>query len=220
MAIALGSARVRCTGRAEGDLADPTGEDRSVAARRRSVVDRPWTWLRQIHGADVVVVTAPGGEAGRSADAAVTAVPGVALAVVTADCAPLALASPEGVIGVAHAGWRGLTAGVIEQTVGAMRALGARTFQAVLGPCIHAECYAFGRRDLDAVAARLGDEVRSVTSHGQPALDIPAAVRRALARSGAELTVDVGVCTACSSEYWSWRARQDVERQATVVWVP
>jgi len=101
-----------------------------------------------------------------------------------------------------------------------MRALGARTIEAVVGPCIHAECYAFGRADLDALAARLGDEVRAVTSHGEAALDIPAGVRRALRRSGVELVADVDVCTACSSRYWSWRARQDVERQATVVWVP
>jgi len=167
-----------------------------------------------------VVVTAPGGAAGRLADAAVSAVPGAALAIVTADCAPVAFASPEGVLGVAHAGWRGLLAGVIEETVTAMRALGAGTVLAALGPCIHAECYAFGPGELDAMASRLGGGVRGETADGCPALDIPRAVRAALGRVDAELVVDAGVCTACSANHWSWRARQDRQRQATVVWRP
>ena len=96
-----------------------------------------------------------------------SATPGCALAVLTADCAPVALASPEGVFGVAHAGWRGLVAGVLERTVDAMRALGATEIGAVLGPCIRAECYEFGPADLDRVAARLGDGVRATTAVGR-----------------------------------------------------
>ncbi len=218
--ITLGPARVRFTAKADGDMADPRGTDPVVLARRRAVVDRPWSSLTQVHGARVVVVDQPGGSAGATADAAVSAVPGVALAIVTADCAPVAFASPEGVIGVAHAGWRGLVAGVIEETVAAMRDLGARSVLAALGPCIHPECYAFGLSDLEAVVARLGPAVRSETSDGQPALDIPTAVAVALERAGAELVADAGICTACSSDHWSWRARQDRQRQATVVWQP
>jgi polyphenol oxidase len=201
-------------------MADPTGSDPVVRARRHAVVDRPWSWLHQVHGVGVVVVDAPGGSAGEAADACVSAVPGVALAVVTADCAPVAFASPEGVIGVAHAGWRGLVAGVIEETVAAMRALGARSVVAALGPCIHPECYAFGPSDLEAVVAHLGPEVRSETSDGHPAFDIPRAIRLALGQAGAELVTDAGTCTACSSQHWSWRARQDRQRQATVIWQP
>ncbi|HEX3426574.1 MAG TPA: polyphenol oxidase family protein [Acidimicrobiales bacterium] len=219
-AIPLGPAMVRCTGRAEGDMADATGHDEHVLARRRSVVARSWTWLRQVHGAEVVVVTHPGGSAGREADAAVSDAAGVALSVVTADCAPVALASPEGVIGVAHAGWRGLVAGVVEDTVAAMARLGASSVEAVIGPCIGPECYQFGARDLDEVVARLGEEVRAETSSGRPALDIPGATRAALRRAGVDRVTDVGICTACSAEHWSWRARGDRQRQATVVWCP
>src|SRR5438876_12396346 len=86
-----------------------------VATRRRVVVDLRWTWLRQVHGDRVVTVSSPGAGAGSRADAAVTDQAGCALAVLTADCAPVALASPQGVLGVAHAGWRGLEAGVLEQ---------------------------------------------------------------------------------------------------------
>jgi YfiH family protein len=211
---------VRFTGVAEGDMADPTGTDPTVEHRRRSVVDRPWSWLHQVHGAAVVLVESPGGAAGHDADASVSAVPGVALAVMTADCAPVAFASPEGVIGVAHAGWRGLVAGVVEETVSTMRRLGARSVVAALGPCIHAECYPFGADDLDAAAERLGPGVRGETSTGQPSLDIPAAVRIALERADAALVRDVAICTACSARYWSWRAGRDHARQATVVWRP
>ena len=191
-----------------------------VAERRRAVVDLPWTWLRQVHGADVARVEGPGDKAGWRADAAVTAAEGCALAVLTADCAPVALASAEGVIGVAHAGWRGVLAGVLEATVDEMRALGATDVRALVGPCVRAGCYAFGPAELDDVAARLGDGVRATTTDGQPALDLPAAVRTALRRAGIEPgdVGDVGTCTACSTQHFSWRARKEQQRQAAVVW--
>ena len=220
--LSLASAHLAFTGRAEGDMGH--GGDRvtsvrpDVAARRRAVVDLPWTWLHQVHGAGVVRVTRPGDGAGTKADAAVTAEQGCALAVLTADCAPVALASSEGVIGVAHAGWRGVAAGVIEATVAEMEALGATGIEAAIGPCIHAECYEFSPTDLDAVAARLGDTVRATTAAGGPALDVPAAVGVALQRAGIDTVNDVGVCTACSKGHFSWRARKETQRQATVVW--
>ena len=191
-----------------------------VEARRRAVVDLPWTWLRQVHGDGVVVVTEPGGGAGRRADAAVTDRPGCALAILTADCAPVALVASDGVVGVAHAGWRGLVGGVLERTVEAMRLCrrdGVRDVRAVLGPCIRPECYEFGADDLARVARRLGDGVRAETASGAPALDVPAAVRAALSQVGVD---DVGVCTACSPVHFSHRARGEVGRQALVVWRP
>jgi hypothetical protein len=202
-----------------GDMAAPTAAP-EASRRRRAVVDRPWTVLRQVHGAEVIVVERPGDALGRAGDACVSRVGGVALAVLTADCAPVAFASPEGVIGVAHAGWRGLVAGVVEETVAAMRTLGAGTVHAALGPCIRQECYAFGPADLDLAVGRLGEGVRGRTSDGSPALDIAAGVAEALRQAGAELVWDSGVCTACSRDHWSWRARGDTARQATVVWRP
>jgi polyphenol oxidase len=189
-----------------------------VASRRRRVVDLPWTWLRQVHGAEVVHVLGPGDGAGNRADAAVTAEAGCALAVLTADCAPVALASPEGVIGVAHAGWMGLAAGVIERTVERMRALGATDVAAAMGPCIHPECYEFGAEHLDRMAARFGDAVRGTTADGAPALDVPAAVRCALGAAGVADVDDIGQCTACDAGWFSWRARREMARQAVVVW--
>jgi len=185
------------------------------------VLDRPWSWLRQVHGDAVVVVAAPGDGAGRDGDGLVSAAPGTALAVFTADCAPVALASPEGVIGVAHAGWRGLVAGVVERTADRMRALGAGEIMGALGPCIHAECYEFSEVDLDHVAGVLGDGVRARTAAGTPALNMQAAVAVVLGHAGVTLAHDAAVCTACAADdYFSHRARAESERQATVVWLP
>ena len=222
----LGVAEVVFTGRREGDLGHAGAwvavddVDPAVEARRRAIVDRPWSWLRQVHGDRVVVVEQPGGGAGEEGDALVSRTAGTALAILTADCSPVALAAGNGVIGVAHGGWKGLMGGIVERTVEAMRGLGATDVVAALGPCIHPGCYEFSPADLDQVAARLGDEVRSTTSDGRPALDVPAGVRAALRRVGVDLVHDEGVCTACSSEHYSHRARREVERQATVIWVP
>ena len=210
-----GGIRVRSTGWAQGDLG---GDGTVVDRRRRAVVDLPWTVLKQVHGARVVVVDGPGGATGEAADAAVAVSSGAALAVLTADCAPVALASPEGVVGVAHAGWKGLRAGVVEATVKAMRRLGATRVEAVLGPCIHACCYPFGSEELDSVQTRLGAQVRAVDQHGAPALDLPAGVRAALHSSGATLVGDADICTRCSDRHWSWRRSAESRRQATVAW--
>ncbi len=209
-----GGAQVRCTAVSDGDLSSGPGAE----AARRAVVDLPWTTLRQVHGADVVRVATGGDGSGRRGDGLVAVTAGVALAVLTADCAPVAMASPEGVLGVAHAGWRGLTAGVVEATADAMRASGASWLAAVVGPCIHRCCYSFGAADLAQIATRLGPTVVATDRAGRPALDVPAAVRVALGCAGVtDIAVDA-TCTACSPRHWSWRARGDQARQATVVW--
>ena len=164
-----------------------------------------------MHGAGVVVATGPGHLG--DADALVTATPGLAIAVRTADCAPIVLLG-EVAVGVVHAGWRGILAGVIPAALDAMAALGAGPVRAVLGPCIHAECYEFQPADLDPLVAALGPSVRGTTSWGTTALDVPAAVRLLLPD-----VEDVDVCTACSPAHWSHRARGERERQAAVAWI-
>lgn len=210
------------TGRAEGDLgtlcAGSPAELALVEDRRRKVLDRPWSWLRQQHGAGVVEVGCPGGAAGEEGDALVSARQDVCLAVFSADCAPVAMASPEGVMGAAHAGWRGLEAGVLEACAEAMRSMGASRIEARLGPCVHPECYEFSAGDLARLEARLGSEVRSETGEGSPALDLPRAVAAALRSAGVELVGVDSRCTACSPRYFSHRARGDHQRQALVVW--
>ena len=199
-----------------GDLMVRTDPD-VLAARRAAVCERPWSWLRQVHGARVITVTEPGQHAGEEADGAVTRVPGAVLAVQTADCAPVLLTG-DGVVGVAHAGWRGLEAGVVEATASAMADLGSPPTHAVLGPCIRARCYEFGDAELDLVAARYGDAVRATTAWGTPALDVAAGIAEACRRLRIEFT-DLGTCTACSPNHWSHRARAEPQRQALVAWI-
>lgn len=190
-------------------------------------------WVDQVHGSSVVTVLGaegPGtdgvGEpAGRvpvvaagTGDALVSAVPSVALAVLTADCASLALGSREGVFAAVHAGWRGLTKGVVEAAVGTMRDLGATELVGALGPCIHAGCYEFSESDLAEVCAIVGEQARGRTSNGRPALDIPAAVSTTLTACDVNEIPGVGACTACDGRYFSHRGRGDLGRQALLVW--
>jgi polyphenol oxidase len=151
-------------------------------------------------------------------DALVSAAPSVALAVLTADCASLAMGSAEGVFAAVHAGWRGLMAGVVPETVAVMRTLGATEVSGALGPCIHAECYEFSDAELDAVCAVVGERARGRTSGGRAALDIPAAVSAILAACGVSEVAGADACTACQGGYFSHRARGDAGRQALLVW--
>ncbi|HEX4821371.1 MAG TPA: polyphenol oxidase family protein [Acidimicrobiales bacterium] len=156
-------------------------------------------------------MTEPGEHAGVEADAAITRVPLAKLAIRTADCVPLVLEG-EDAIGVVHAGWRGLAAGIVQHTI---EALGP-VRRVHVGPHIRYGCYEFGEADLDEVAAALGDVVRSTTAWGKPALDLTAGVRSVLG----DLRVgDTGACTACSNLYYSWRARKDTARFATIAWM-
>lgn len=204
---------------ADGDLAiDSTqpGLDR----RRSAICPHPWTWLRQVHGSRVVTVTSPGQWAGAEADASVTATPGCALAVQTADCAPVLLRSlDDTVVGAAHAGWRGLYDGVLERTVDAMRELGAGEIVAELGPCISAAAYEFGADQLTTLALRFGPGVVAATPDGRPAFDLRAGVRQALADVGVAVVGPEPRCTATDDGFFSWRARSDSARQASVIWI-
>ncbi len=214
----------RCTDRRDGDLFVGL-PDTVLQQRRAAIAPTPWTWLDQVHGADVVVVTRPGEHAGAPADAAVTDVVGATLAVHTADCAGVLLRSGDGdpaVVGAAHAGWRGLELGVLGATVAAMRELGAVTVRWRLGPCISPAAYEFGDEDLGRLVERFGSALAARTSEGAPALDLRAGVAAALDEAGAvpdgpdPLAVR---CTATDPDCYSWRARGDRGRQAAVTWM-
>jgi YfiH family protein len=214
-----GRAHVRFTTRADGDLNADAVAPPVLAARWRAVADRPVVWLDEEHGTTVVVVDGDGHERAPRGDALVTTDVNRALGIWVGDCAPVALVADEGVVAAAHAGWRGLAAGVLGETAAAMRSLGATRIDAVVGPCIHAECYEFGTGDLFALASRFGLSVTATTSWGTPALDLPAAVRSAL--TAEQVTViDVATpCTACDDRYWSHRRRGDRERHGMAVWL-
>lgn len=165
-----------------------------------------------------MVVRHPGEHAGAEADAAVTATPDCHLAIRTADCAPVVLLGRAS-IGLVHAGWRGLLAGVVERTVDAMEALGETPSRAAIGPCIRPGCYEFDGPELDELVDRFGADVRRVTMWGSPALDLPGAVQVALRGAGVETIADPHGCTACDQRWFSHRARGEVERFATLAWL-
>ena len=132
-------------------------ENRARVAHMLGVEPGQLVGLHQVHGNMVATVTEPwaAGEGAR-ADGMVTAVPGIALGVVTADCGPVLFADRDaGVVGAAHAGWRGAVAGILEAVVAAMVALGAEPARiaAVVGPCIRQPSYEVAADMRDAVLA-------------------------------------------------------------------
>ena len=176
------------------------------------------TKLCQVHGADVVLVDAPGAKTGSVADAAVTDVVGASLVIQVADCVPLALLGDHSV-GLAHAGWRGLRAGVLERTIEALTMLdGTAPLSAVIGPHIGPCCYEFGDDDLADLVGRFGSGVRSRTRDGHLALDLSAAVASVLERAEVPVVFEEA-CTSCDDRYWSFRATSTSKRQAMVVWL-
>ncbi len=184
--------------------------------RRRSIVDRPWSWVRQVHEATIVEVTRPGQHAGVEADGLVTAALGCPIAVTTADCAPVVLLAERGVA-VVHAGWRGLAGGVIGVAAERLSEIGGAPVASLLGPCIGPGAYEFGAAELELVADRLGPGVDGRTVAGRPALDVPAAVASACRLAGWPAPER----PACTSDprWFSHRTRADDHRQTAVAWL-
>lgn len=168
------------------------------------------TWPRQVHGAQVVRAGRPGVEA----DAIWTEESLLALTVVTADCLPVVLVRRRGrpAVAVAHVGWRGLLAGVVEE---AARALGGE-LAAVLGPGIGPCCYAVGKEVAGPARAAYG---RGVVRSGR--LDLPGAVERALRGVGVERVERLHECTACHPERFFSHRRDGpgTGRQGVVAYV-
>jgi len=171
--------------------------------------------LHQVHGAEVVPVAAAWeAGAGPRADAMVTDRPGVALSIVTADCAPVLFADPEaGVVGAAHAGWRGAVAGVLEATLAAMVALGAVPSRVVvaIGPCIAQASYEVGADVRDAVLGRDGADARCFAGGRRPGhwqFDLPGYCLSRLLAAGVARAGWVGVDTlAEEARFFSHRRR-------------
>lgn len=142
-------------GQGSSDQSEAVAVNRTRVAEALGLGVQDLIGVHQIHSADVVTVTAPLDRPVR-ADALVTRTPGLALTVLTADCQPVLFADAEaGVIGAAHAGWRGALSGVLEATVAAMEDLGARRdrIAAVIGPTISQRAYEVGPEFLDAFLA-------------------------------------------------------------------
>jgi YfiH family protein len=207
--------RALVTTRASGDM--KSGEARS---RLSPLLPADPLWLRQVHG--VEVVDAASAVAGTAADASFTARRNVVCAVMVADCMPVLFADERGeAVGAAHAGWRGLCAGVIESTVAAMRVPPARLL-AWLGPAIGPEAYEIGAEVRDAFLARdtRAASAFAPTRPGHWRLDLYAVARQRLAALNVARVYGGGFCTASdAARFYSYRRDQASERMAAAIWL-
>ncbi len=211
----VGSVHIVCTDRSDGDfnVANPASD---IDDRRSALVDRPWTWLRQVHSADVVSVTRPGEFSGHEADGLVTRVPGCPLSVTTADCSPVVLVANNGV-SVVHAGWRGALTGIIDEAATRLLSNGSTPVAAFVGPTISSAKYEFGLAELTPFVDRFGADVVGETTDGSPALDMAKVVELACARFGFRASPPLA-CTSDQNRF-SHRIRKESERQATLAWI-
>jgi len=205
---------------------DPEAVQANRARLQEYLPGRP-AWIAQVHGADVVdlATVQPGGPV-CTGDASISTVPGAVCAILTADCLPVLFADLGGkVAGAAHAGWRGLAGGVLEQTVAAMRAAGAGEITAWLGPAIGPDAFEVGPDVKAAFEAALPGQVADAfraypDRPGKYIVDIYLLARRALARAGVTRVHGGGRCTATETDlFYSYRRDGVTGRQASLIWL-
>jgi YfiH family protein len=204
-----------------------SGDDEDVVQRNRAglvealALPSAPRWLAQVHGTDVVRVDADVSDDVPEADAAVTSVPGVVLAILTADCLPVLFAARDGgEVAAAHAGWRGLAGGVLEATVAAMRTPASDVI-AWLGPAAGPQAYEIGAEVREAfVAHDAGAESAFVaTRPGHWRIDLYALARRKLAAAGVDAVRGGGLCTITdAARFYSYRRDARTGRMASLVW--
>lgn len=206
------------------NLGDHVGDDpAAVAANRARLADalslpaEP-LWLTQVHG--TTVVDAARGTAGVNADASVAFEPGVVCAVMTADCLPVLFCNAAGTkVGAAHAGWRGLHAGVLEATVQALG--GGEDLMAWLGPAIGPSAFQVGAEVRAAfLDADPGAAGAFRPDGGRWRADIYTLARRRLAACGIRSVHGGGLCTCTERErFFSYRRDATTGRMASLIWI-
>ncbi|WP_311238936.1 MULTISPECIES: peptidoglycan editing factor PgeF [unclassified Xanthomonas] len=222
----------------EGDAPEQVERNRALLVEALALPSAPH-WLRQVHGVEVMRVDAPpfasnarsdgAGDLAPAAsepiaDAAVTAVPGVVLAILTADCLPVVLAAADGSeVAAAHAGWRGLADGMLERSVAAMRTPASRLI-AWLGPAAGPQAYEIGQDVFDAFVA---DDAQAqaafiATRPGHWRVDLYALARQRLQRAGVPASAihGGGLCTISDPQrFFSHRRDRRSGRMATLAWI-
>lgn len=195
------------------DDPDNVARNRAIAADWLGLPPDRLISCHQVHGTAVVTVERPW-DRGQNprADAMVTRVPGIALGILAADCAPVLFAdSAAGVVGAAHGGWRGALAGVMEATVAAMAALGATagSIHAAIGPCIAQASYEVGPEFVAAFAAEDDANAgffRPSGRDGHALFDLPGYIAGRLARLGLASVAVSGQDTAADERlFFSYR---------------
>lgn len=191
--------------------------------RLRTLLPSEPVWLSQVHGATVLdaeqVLNVP------QADASITTRPGVVCAIQTADCLPVLFCDRRGtVVGAAHAGWRGLAGGILENTVARMRAAGGDEILAWLGPAIGPDCFEVGPDVLAAFCARDPAMASAFTPMkdipGKYLADIYALARTTLRNAGVEHVFGGGLCTVTDkARFYSYRRDKVTGRMASLIWL-
>lgn len=191
----------------DGDLRDPADRERFS---RRLGIPPDWAVAHQVHGCQVLTVTGPG-PAG-DADGLVTTRADLPVAVFTADCVGV-VAHGDGVVAAAHAGWRGLAAGVLEATAAVMEERGGPPELVHVGPSIGPCCYEVGPEVVEAIGHR------ATTTWGTPSVDLRAAAigRLGIVAPEADVRVDER-CTRCTDGLHSHRGSGTSDRLAAVGW--
>ncbi len=184
-------------GPGSSDDTDAVQRNRAVAAEALGAAPDALLTLYQVHSPTVVVVDKPWTRADApQADAMVTSTPGIAIGVLTADCAPVLFADDTGsVIGAAHAGWKGACGGVLEATVAGMEGLGVErsSIRAVLGPCIRQQSYEVGADMRDQLVALRADDAEFFAAgerEGHFQFDLAGYVLMRLVRTGVGMIED------------------------------
>ena len=193
------------------------GDSPETVARNRELLSKitgPIQFMNQVHGDEVVEVKSIGDDP--TCDALITRKPGIALAVMVADCIPLLLSSST-VVGAVHVGRRGLMNSVAVKAVDAMRKLGADQIHAQLGPSICGRCYEVPQELADEVVAK-HPAASSLTNNLTPALDLSRALIADLVASGVTYEAST-ICTLENDEYFSYRRHNITGRNAGVVWL-
>jgi polyphenol oxidase len=199
-------------GLGSADVRSDVLENRARMAAHLAVPPEAMISVHQVHSADVVRVTGPWDGDRPKADAMVTATPGIALAVLTADCGPILFADSQArVIGAAHSGWKGSFTDIGEAVLSAMEGLGAKRERvtAVLGPTIGPNAYEVGpefvQRFLDADAGHARFFRPSVRDQ-HAMFDLPAFIGAGLAKAGVGRFVDLALCTYSDPQrFYSYR---------------
>ncbi|CAN2194422.1 yfiH Multicopper polyphenol oxidase (laccase) [Candidatus Nanopelagicaceae bacterium] len=199
------------------NLGDHVGDEASAVLANRQFIEKlngPTQFMNQVHGSRIVIIESVTDEQ-PTADALVTGIPGITLAVMVADCIPLLLTSPEAVAAV-HVGRRGLVNEIAIKTLELMREMGARDISATIGPAICGTCYEVSQELHDEVVAQFPLAAAQSVS-GTPALDLPKALIGSLQSAGVKSITDSKLCTVESEELFSYRRDGVTGRQAGLV---
>lgn len=197
---------------------------RHVADNRRrlsAILPTAPVWLSQVHGTGVVDAAAV--KSPVEADAAISTEAGVVCAIMTADCLPVLLCDAAGaVVGAAHAGWRGLVEGVLENTIEAMHSAGAQKITAWLGPAIGPGAFEVGPEVREAFMARQPEAAHAfmpAKERGKYFADIYELARLRLQALGVTQVRGGGFCTVIDKErFYSYRRDKVTGRMATLIW--